>query len=96
MNRLLILMLLILATSCGVQMKLEDFSRVEITPEPKIVGITDILGSEEEDLLHIMLDSEYLERLEKADLNKISTALGVDLSVTRDILITGKIRDDLK
>jgi len=55
-----------------------------------------IVGSEEEDLLHIMLDSEYLERLEKAELNKISTALGVDLSVARDVLIIGKIRDDLK
>ncbi|WP_339755499.1 6-bladed beta-propeller [Algoriphagus aquimarinus] len=53
-----------------------------------------IVGSMKDDFLLMMLDSEYLERLEKADLTKVSSALGVELSVARDVLISGKIRSD--
>lgn len=54
-----------------------------------------IVGSMQEDFLLLMLDSEYLERLDKSDLTKVSSALGVELSVARDVLISGKIRSDL-
>lgn len=51
-----------------------------------------MVGSMKENVLVLAIDPEYLERLDKSDFDKVSTALGLDFGVVRDILIIGEIR----